>query len=223
MNEIKTNIQNYENEKDENSLSLLIKEFFEQIEIRLIEFFKNKNGIEDIIRKILNYSEDLNNSFDILTNNIGNFLYKFSNNPTENLSFNLSATNNIITNNNIKKVNNNKQNKIHINNNINIDNETQRKIDKMLNDKIKEKIKEKFSTVPGKVKDNILIPDEKGNRYQYYFGMSSRNYIFLNCGDSSCKGKGKIDKNTLEFYINHQHTKPIKEHSFMNKKNKEKS
>ena len=220
MNEVKINIQNYDYEKEEN---LLIKEFFVQIETRLIEFFKNKNGIEDIIRKILNYSENLNDSLDILTNNIGNFLYKFSNNPTENLSFNFTVTNNIINNNILKKGNNNKQKNMQINNNINIDNETQRKIDKMLNDNIKVKIKEKYSTVPGKVKDNILIQDEKGNRYQYYFGMSSRNFIFLNCGDSTCKGKGKIDKNTLEFYINHHHSKPIKEHSFMKNKNKDKT
>ena len=191
-----------DNEPVINTIDLMIKEFFHQLEKRILMFFQQKNGIEKTIRKILDNNENnLNSSLNFISSKIGEFLITYSNNNNTSLTIPLKEkSKNLI--------------KIKNNNNFSLEDEREKQLDKIENDILKEKIKEKYLVVQGKFKDNILIP-ENGCKYQYYFCKTNANCVYLACADYHCNGKVKIMKENLNYVPIHDHDKNYFEHTYV--------
>ena len=66
-----------------NDFSEITEEFFQLLKIRLICFFKQKKGIEIIIKNILNNSDNINKTLNYISKNIAQFLLNISNEFTK--------------------------------------------------------------------------------------------------------------------------------------------
>ena len=196
---------NQENESDDDSKELLIKEFFTQIENRIVKFFEQYNGIEIVISNIINNEIGINESLEFLSNNFSKILLNYS----KNLNFE------DLNNKELKKITKKRKNDFNLNNNY--DDETKKYINKMLEKKIKEKIFNKYGN-NAKNCNNVIIPDGSLD-YQYYFKKSSTNFCYYICSDRRCEGRGKINKNDLTFSIFKQHSLPFEKHTYIKKCN----
>ena len=228
--------------KNENEI-LLIKEFFNEIIKRLIEILKDKKGIVNIIRQIIENS-DINNLLDYLSTNFANLLLFVLNSDNENLDnmkeeiFNQSNeiffkklidnnnNNNIINNELVDLNNKDKRNiKNKIDNKYKNDNkknikqinelrEQKRIKNKIIRETNKLKLSQRFQIVPNKSgRDNFLLPNDPEN-FRYAYNYSTLNYVYLNCTDKNCGGKIKINKNSLKHYFIKEHSIPYEKHFY---------
>ena len=82
--------------------------------------------------------------------------------------------------------------------------------------RVKNKIFNKYKTNSDHNK-NFIIPDEHNNLYQFHVHDHSNNFIYVDCSDLKCTGKGKIEKKTMKFILTREHNKPYINHSYYRK------
>ena len=62
---------------------------------------------------------------------------------------------------------------------------------------------------------SIVIPDKNGNRYIYTISQKTdRPCHYVRCAFNKCEGRGKIDRDSLEFLLIKQHNYPFFQHNF---------
>lgn len=201
---------------ENNNFNVIIEEFFKLIKLKLIFYINKNNNIENIISKIIEKNENIDKTINNISKIFSNILIKFSRNKktqkkeNEDLNFLFENDYNFDTT---------SLNKLNINE---IELKTFYKVAQSFNiKKIIDKIFEKrtlnsFKIVKGRNgKNNYIIPDEKGNNYQYYFHNSSNASIYVECADSNCEGKLKINRKTNLSIKIHEHSKTFKEHSYV--------
>ena len=81
--------------------------------------------------------------------------------------------------------------------------------------RILKSVNQHFAIVPGIKTKNFLIPYLNNNNYQYHLFSTNRTVMYINCADTQCKGRGKINKFNYKFSMIHEHSKLFKEHTYV--------
>ena len=81
-------------------------------------------------------------------------------------------------------------------------------------------LKSKFTFIRGKKGDHLIIPDENGKYYEYFFQKTYKGVYMLKCEDyKRCQGYAKVKTSNCKFSIVRKHTLPYEEHTY-NKRRK---
>jgi hypothetical protein len=81
-------------------------------------------------------------------------------------------------------------------------------------------LKSKFTFIRGKKGDHLIIPDETGKYYEYFFQKTYKGVYMLKCEDyKRCQGYAKVKTSNCKFSIIRKHTLPYEEHTY-NKRRK---
>ena len=230
---------------DDDFETLQIDKFFSEIKKRVIEYLSNKNGIEPIISKIIEDSKNLSETYKFISDNFCQNLINFFNNEKSFFIDNDNNYNNKSTKTKSKKSKNTGINKDElelIENNKNLidssfpctlenikitPNEKEifekvaiklklkKLIERIMEIRILKSVNQHFAIVPGIKTKNFLIPDKNNNNYQYHLFSTNRTVMYINCADTQCKGRGKIDKFNYKFSMIHEHSKLFKEHTYV--------
>ena len=233
---------------DNDFESLQIDKFFSEIKKRVVNFLTNKNGIEPIISKIIEDSKNLSETYNYISENFCQNLINFFNNE-KNFFIDGDNNNNKKISKLKKKVKNfgiNKeefdliekdknlidatfpctlenikisQNEKEIFEKVAIKLKLKKLIERIMEIRILKSVNQHFAIVPGIKTKNFLIPDKNDNNYQYHLFSTNKSVMYINCADTQCKGRGKIDKFSYKFTMIHEHSKEFKDHTYVIYKN----
>jgi hypothetical protein len=241
---------------DNDFESLQIDKFFLEIKKRVVEFLTNKNGIEPIISKIIEDSKNLSETYNYISenfcqnlinffNNEKNFFIEENNNNNKKITkFKKKAKNFGINKEELDLIENDKNlidssfpctlenikitpNEKEIFEKVAIKLKLKKIIERIMEIRILKSVNQHFAIVPGLKTKNFLIPDKNDNNFQYHLFSTNKSVMYVNCADTQCKGRGKIDKFNYKFSMIHEHSKEFKEHTYVihnnNKNNKKKN
>ena len=213
--------------------STLTDEFFEQLKYKLGHLLGGKEVLNKKVRKIIENSNNFEETIKTVCLEIDKSFNNILNPPTtpiENLmvSKKTRKKGNFQEDSKISLIDKNNHSHITIDD-IEISLDAKRNfynvLDKLnlkkqfnlcMANRVKNKIFNKYKTNSDHNK-NFIIPDEHNNLYQFHVHDHSNNFIYVDCSDLKCSGKGKIEKKTMKFILTREHNKPYINHSYYRK------
>ena len=213
--------------------STLTDEFFEQLKYKLGHLLGGKEVLNKKVRKIIENSNNFEETIKTVCLDIDKSFNNILNPPTtpiENLmvSKKTRKKGNFQEDSKISLIDKNNHSHITIDD-IEISLDAKRNfynvLDKLnlkkqfnlcMANRVKNKIFNKYKTNSDHNK-NFIIPDEHNNLYQFHVHDHSNNFIYVDCSDLKCLGKGKIEKKTMKFILTRKHNKPYINHSYYRK------
>ena len=217
---ISSNNKEYLN--NNNIKNTILNEFFKLIIENLSYKYGSIYNLNNIIKKIIDQSNNLLEIINIIVSNLINIFNNYLSFP--NFNYNKNNIENIlishpeeltstITLNDLNLKNYEIKNFFQIIKNLNL----LKSFEILMKKRERSKIYNKYKVIQGKKGLNFIIPTKD----KEYYIFRAKNYtgktIFVSCSDSHCLGKGKIRKIDYQFFLIREHNIKFEEHKYYEK------